>query len=85
MIRSYKIQKGPAISIAESTIPRGLMYNELTISPLKKASTALVEPQEGQGMVVTLLKRQTPIPLPFSMLLRKSQRYPAEQNKEVNK
>ncbi len=40
-------------------MPKGFISIDLKISPLKKETAALEVPQEGQGILVIFLKRQT--------------------------
>lgn len=41
-------------------MPKGFQWNAPAISPFKSDKTDLVDPQEGQGMVVIRLKRHMP-------------------------
>lgn len=41
-------------------IPNGFKSIAPTISPFRKDNTDLVEPQDGQGIPVTRLNKQTP-------------------------
>lgn len=62
---SYSIQMGEITSIAIKISPNGFHRIAPQISPSKSDNTDLVDPQEGQGMVVILLNKHTPGSSPF--------------------
>jgi hypothetical protein len=56
------------IRIPAIIIPNGFLANEPEISPFISDNTARVDPQEGQGIFVIRLNKQTVIPLKFELL-----------------
>ena len=56
------------IRITAIIIPNGFLANEPEISPFISDNTARVDPQEGQGIFVIRLNKQTLTPLKFELL-----------------
>lgn len=60
LIKSKTIHKGVITMIITNIIPKGFQYKAPAISPFMMDKIDLVDPQDGQGMVVTCLNKQTP-------------------------
>ena len=60
LITSNEIQKGTTTIMVINKNPNGFQYKAPAISPLISDRTDLVDPQEGQGRVVTRLNIQMP-------------------------
>jgi hypothetical protein len=54
------IQSGDRTKMAIMMTPNGFQNNAAPKSPFRIDSTDLVDPQEGQGIPVTRLNKQTP-------------------------
>ena len=79
---SYKIQIGDITMIATKINPKGFQNNAPKTSPFINDKTDLVDPQEGQGILVTRLNRHTPKSPAFDALrlyVINSQIYPVIQ------